>query len=143
MNREELFDALLEKLKATADYRTVSRRLKHWSDVSPADQPALYLIEKRDNYARTPGLNPIYRFELDAVIYAHTGDGNDDEPAGRVLNPLLDAIDELLRPDDVMKNKCTLGGLVQHAWIEGAIEKDEGVLGPQGVALVPLVILTA
>lgn len=143
MNREQLFDALLAKLALTGEYRTVSRRLKHWSDVAPADQPALFLIEKRDSYTRTPGLNPIYRFELDVMLYAQTREGNDDDPAGRVINPLLDALDVLLRPDDVMKNKCTLGGLVQHAWIEGAIEKDEGVLGSQGVAIVPLVILTA
>ena len=37
----------------------------------------------------------------------------------------------------------TLGGLAAHAWTAGKIETDEGVLGGQAVAIVPVEILVA
>jgi hypothetical protein len=36
-----------------------------------------------------------------------------------------------------------LGGLVQHCWIAGRITTDEGVLGGQSVAIVPVEILVS
>ena len=44
-----------------------------------------------------------------------------------------------LAPDPIT-NKCTLDGLVQHAWVEGTIETDEGLLGEQGFAMIPIVM---
>jgi hypothetical protein len=60
-----------------------------------------------------------------------------------VLNPLLDAIAAALAPTgaDLVAGAQTLGGLVKHCWISGAIETDEGALGGQAVAIVPVEIL--
>jgi hypothetical protein len=61
-----------------------------------------------------------------------------------ILNPLMDAVQNALAPDDPKLERCTLGGLVEHCWIEGRVETDEGALGDQAVAIVPILIkLTA
>ena len=60
-----------------------------------------------------------------------------------VMNPLLDAVTAALAPDNPINTAQTLGGTVAHCWIEGAIETDEGTLGDQAVAIVPVRILTS
>jgi hypothetical protein len=57
------------------------------------------------------------------------------------MNPLLDALTAALAPPNPVENVQTLGGLVAHCWIEGGIQTDEGVLGGQSVAIVPIRIL--
>jgi len=135
ITRETIYAALFSKLSAVAGFVTVSRRLKHWTDTPPAAQPALFVIQRREAVVTVPGLNPVYTLEVDAYLYAYSGDLT-ASPA-QLLNPLLDAVTATLLPD-AATNKQTLGGLVQHCWIEGNIETDEGVLGSQAVAIVPI-----
>ena len=141
MNREQIYSALFAKLQAVAGFVTVSRRLRHWDDVPQAEQPALFQAQKRESVSTEPGLNPVWLLSLDLYIYARTGEDRDESPA-TVINPLVDAVLETLAPDPIT-NKQTLGGLVQHAWVEGTIETDEGVLGEQGVAIIPIIIKVA
>jgi len=135
ITRETIYAALFSTLSAVAGFVTVSRRLKHWTDTPPAAQPALFVIQRREAVVTVPGLNPVYTLEVDAYLYAYSGDLT-ASPA-QLLNPLLDAVTATLLPD-AATNKQTLGGLVQHCWIEGNIETDEGVLGSQAVAIVPI-----
>ena len=63
-----------------------------------------------------------------------------------MLNPLLDAIEAALAPQaggDLAANVVTLGGLAYQAWINGKIETDEGTLGGQSVAIVPIRIVVS
>lgn len=139
MTREDIYIALFQRLSACAEFITASRRMRHWSDVAPADQPALFQCEPRQIAQRSPGLDTVWLLPVDAYVYVNTGADRDMAP-GRIMNPLLDAISAALAPDNPMTNKCTLGGLVVHCWIEGEIETDEGALGDQGVAIIPIVI---
>jgi hypothetical protein len=139
ITREPIYAALFAAVSGAASFVTISRRLKHWSDCSPAEQPALYMTQRKENVQRKPGLNPVWRLEVDLYIYVHTR-GDSSVSPGSLLNPLLDAVSNVLAPDNLMTNKFTLGGLVQHAWIEGTIETDEGILGDQGVAIIPICI---
>ena len=78
--------------------------------------------------------------EVDFYVY---GQAPDELTApATVLNPLLDAIEAALAPP-ASSNVQTLGGLVCHAWIAGKIETDEGALGGQAVAIVPIEILVS
>lgn len=143
MNREAIYSALFAKFSAlttggTPAFKTASRRLKHWSDTPPTDQPALFQAQGTEVPTNTPGLNQAWELHATLYLYAHTQADPAKAPA-EILNPLIDAVVAALAPDPIT-NKCTLGGLVQHAWIEGAIETDEGVLGDQAVAVIPLVI---
>ena len=141
MIREDIAAALFAKLQTAAGFKTASRRLRHWDDVPPAQQPALFLSLKTEDIATVPGLNPVSKITYDAVIYAHTA-GNEKVTPSSLLNPLVDAVQATLKPDAAY-NKQTLGGLVQHVWIEGRIVTDEGVLGDQGVVIIPIVMKVA
>ncbi len=138
MNREAIYAALFVKIQGAATFATSSRRLRHWSDVPAAEQPALFQIQKTETAKQRRGLPPEWTLAADVFLYAHAPD--DLTPPATVLNPLLDAIEAALAPDPVSAVQ-TLGGLASHCWIEGKIETDEGVLGGQAVAVIPILIL--
>ncbi|WP_034302536.1 hypothetical protein [Herbaspirillum sp. RV1423] len=135
MNREQIYSALFAKLAAAPGYKTTSRKLLHWADVKPQEQPALFQAQRREMALTTPGQPTVWSFEVDVYVYVYAK----SSAPSQLLNPLLDAIGTALAPDPIT-NKCRLGGLVEHAWIEGAIQTDEGTLGDQAVAIIPIVI---
>ncbi len=140
MNREPIYAALFILAAGAAGFATTSRRLRHWSDVGPAEQPALFVIQKSETAEERRPLPAKWRARVDLYLYAHAPD--DSTPPATAMNPLLDAVETALAPDPV-SNVQTLGGLVQHCWIAGRIETDEGVLGGQAVAIVPIEILVS
>ena len=138
MNREEIWAALFAKLP-TAGFNTKSRRLKHWDDVPKEKQPALFLAQGPETHVRVTGQPAKRTFTGELYVYARTDGGLDPGP---VINPLLDAIEQALEPNAVEQVQ-TLGGLVDHCRIEGAIETDEGTLGDQLVAIIPIHMLVS
>ena len=83
------------------------------------------------------GLPTKWTLNLDIYIYVK-GDGKTSQTP--VINALLDALTNVLASTNP-SGKQTLGGLVEHCWIEGSIQTDEGVLGDQSVVIVPIKIL--
>lgn len=140
MSREAIHAALFRLVSGAANFVTVSRRLRHWGDVAAAEQPALFQIQKSETAKQRRGLPPLWTLSVDLFLYAHAPD--ELIPPSTVLNPLLDAVEAALAPDPIDLVQ-TLGGLVSHCWIDGKIETDEGVLGGQAVAIVPVAILAA
>jgi len=138
VNRELVYQTLFATVSGAAGFATASRRLRHWSDVSAAEQPALFQVQKSESARREAGLPPRWTLSVDLFVYARAAD--DLSPPTAVLNPLLDAIEAALAPDPVTDLQ-TLGGKVAHCWIAGKVETDEGVLGGQAVAIVPVEIL--
>lgn len=140
MTREPIYAALFAKLQAAASFKTASRRLRHWSDVPAGQQPALFMAQRAESVVAqqpVPGLPKKVTLEVDVYVYVRAAA---NAAPGPLINPLLDAIDAALRGDPIT-GKQTLGGLCEHAWIEGTIETDEGTLGEQAVAIVPIRIL--
>jgi hypothetical protein len=136
INREAIYAALYQKLTTSAGYATTSRRLKHWADVPAEQQPALFMAQRNEVASVITGEPTVWTLNVDVYIYA-SNDGLAD--TGPIINPLLDAIEECLRPiHDGLPQ--TLGDLVHYARIEGSIETDEGTLGAQSVAIVPISI---
>jgi hypothetical protein len=141
MTREPVYAALFALLSAAAPFATASRRLRHWSLVDPAEQPALFVVQKRETAKAAEGSPTAWRAAVDLYVYCQAPD--DETAPATVLNPLLDALEAALAPTggDVALGTQTLGGLAKHCWIAGAIETDEGALGGQAVAIVPIEIL--
>lgn len=137
--REAIQAALFQRLSAIPGFATSSRRLKHWTDVAPAEQPALFQVQKGETWIRRQGLPPARRLSVELFVYVSTAADPAVAPS-QVMNPLIDAIEAALAPDPASLVQ-TLGGLVDHAWIAGKIESDEGLLGDQAVAIVPIDIL--
>jgi len=141
MNREPIYSALFATVAAAANFVTASRRLRHWGDVGPAEQPALFQAQKSETAKRARGLPPRWTLEVELYVYAQAPD--ELTAPATVINPLLDAVEAALAPSgaDLATATQTLGGLVSHCWIAGKIQTDEGVLGGQAVAIVPIEIV--
>lgn len=146
INREAIYSALWTLARQSAEYATANRRLRHWSDVAPAEQPALFMSEKGASThgaggAAHPGLPNVYILHADLHIYAHSSDPY-TAPA-TILNPLLDALEAALAPSPITGVQNLNRPDVAHVYIEGKIDTDEGVLGDQAVAIVPIEIRCA
>jgi hypothetical protein len=139
--RETIYLALWELAAAAANFASANRRLRHWADVAPAEQPALFMSEKGGHAAiKTLGAPIVWTLHAEFYVYAHSSDPC-LAPA-TVLNPLLDALEAALAPSPSTGiQNLGLPAMVQHAYIAGKIETDEGVLGNQAIAIVPVDIL--
>ncbi|EHU2374009.1 MULTISPECIES: hypothetical protein [Acinetobacter calcoaceticus/baumannii complex] len=142
INREAIFMALFDLLKNIDGFVTAERRLRHWSDVPDIEQPYLCLAQGQQSVAQgspATGVKPKWTLYADIYLYART---TGEQVPSSVLNPLVDAIEAALQPEFPEIEKCqTLNSLVTHCWIDGTIETDEGTLGDQAVAVIPISIL--
>lgn len=148
-SREAIMQALCARLanaqfavpiNGRTNWALFSRRVKLWSDVASADQPALFVAEHGEAIAyggeSLPGKTTL---NVDLLVYVASGKDPDAIPA-QDLNIVLDALSACLAPGPA-ESRQTLGGLVAHCRIEGRIVKDPGDLDGQGLALVPVRIL--
>ena len=141
ITREPIYAALFGLVESAADFVAVDRRLRHWSDVAAAEQPALFMAQKSELASiKTLGAPTVWTLAIDLCVYAHSSDPY-LAPA-TVLNPLIDAVEAALAPSPITGiQDLGLPAMVQHAYISGKIETDEGVLGDQAVAIIPVEIL--
>jgi hypothetical protein len=142
VTREPIYAALFSRLQGAAPFVTTSRRLRHWSDVAAIEQPALFQAQRVETADQRRGLPTKWICDVDVYVYCQAPD-EVTSPA-TILNPLLDAIEAAmapLAPLDLAANAQSLGGLAYQAWINGKIETDEGTLGGQAVAIVPVRIM--
>jgi hypothetical protein len=139
--REAIYSALWELGASAANFASANRRLRHWADVAPAEQPALFMSERGGHAAiKTLGAPIVWTLYADFYIYVHSSDPY-LAPA-MVLNPLLDALETALAPSPTTGvQNLELPAMVSHAYIAGKVETDEGVLGDQAIAIVPVEIL--
>lgn len=139
IDRAAIYPAFWVRLEAATGFVTKSRTLKHWDDVPAGAQPALFMSQRREQAIKETGKPTRWRLMGDLYIYVRSLDA--DAVAADLLNASIDAVCARLAPDQIGSGKCTLGGLVHDARIEGEIETDEGTLGQQAVAILPYVIL--
>lgn len=137
--REPIHAALFERFNSLPQFVTRSRRLLHWADTPAEMQPALFQATPSESVAPETGRPTKLTLRFDVYIYVKVP--QEANPSAR-LNELLDAVAGALEPDEPQRDRCTLGGLVYYARIAGRIETDEGTLGDQAVAIVPVEVLT-
>jgi hypothetical protein len=143
--REQIYSALFSILQGAllspaGPFKTVSRRWQDPSQMSPADRPALFQVQK-DELAATAinGLPVNWKTTVDLVLYT-TGDTDPASIPSAELNSLLDAVESAIRSATPGLAQ-SLGGKVSHCRIEGKIEIVENVQGAIALAVVPLEIL--
>ncbi|HWG48936.1 MAG TPA: hypothetical protein VN669_04540, partial [Candidatus Acidoferrales bacterium] len=144
--REQIYSALFTVLQGAllqpaGPFKTVSRRWQDPSQISPADRPALYQVQK-DELAATAvnGLPLNWKATVDLVLYT-TGDTDPGAIPSTELNSLLDAMEAAIRSASTGLAQ-SLGGIVSHCRIEGKIEIVENVQGAMAMAVVPVEIVT-
>ena len=140
MTREPIMAALFAKLSSISGLALSGRVLRHYNELRPADQPALFLSPRTQTATQQRGLPTKWVIDVSVYVYVKRA-GNDVVPDTQ-MNTILDAIEAALIPAGGVEVQ-TLGGLCDHCWIEGAIETDEGVLGDQAIAIVPIRILVS
>lgn len=144
MNSEVIYQALFNRLSGIEGIKTTSRRLKHFNNVAPDERPALFVTQGNQTEAPVKGLDA--KVELGAEVYVYIHESDPTIPPSVQLNQMIDQVRAKLVPDhpDICEYQ-TLGGLVEHCWIEGTIEVFEAVenmLDNQGIAIIPIRILT-
>ena len=133
-----VFDWLRERVGG--DVITWSRRLKHWNDVPTIQQPAVFLTQ---NGEQLDHLRAVWTLHMELYVYVSVG-GDENAVTATPMNHILDKIAAALRPRrELGEMEQTLDGLVMGCRIDGKIETDEGALGAQSVAIVPITVLTA
>jgi hypothetical protein len=139
--REPIYAALFALAAGAADFVTAERRFRHWSEVTPAEQPALFMRQKSEAAAvKALGAPIVWILRVDLYLYAHQSDPY-AAPAS-VLNPLIDAVEAALAPPPgTGLQNLGLPATVQHAYIVGRIDINEGALRDQAVATIPVEIL--
>lgn len=162
--RETVYAALFSRLNAlkgtnltavgtdaAQTIRTVSRRLKSPQEVPPTEQPAIFLCQVSEDVKPSPPTPN--KWTLKALLWVYVYNDSDQGPAP-YMNQMLDLIESALKPAamGVMnqgKNTLatftlgqTMTPLVEDCRIAGTIKTDEGWLGPQSVAIVPIDIIT-
>jgi hypothetical protein len=139
--RESIYAALWTLGAGAASFASTNRRLRHWADVAPAEQPALFMSEK-GGHAVTKALGAPIAWTLYADFYVYVHSSDPYLAPAMLLNPLLDALEAALAPSPATGiQNLGLSAMVQHAYISGKVETDEGVLGDQAIAIVPVEIL--
>lgn len=143
MNHESLYQSLFDQLRndptLAAEVKTFSRKLLHWSDVEPSQQPAIFQAQGEEVPSYASGnLPPKWQLHPKIYLYVHTT-GDSTKIPTTIMNPLIDDIIAALAPNSVT-NTLMLGGNAVHARVEN-ITTDEGVLGDQAVAIIQFDIL--
>ncbi|HTV87997.1 MAG TPA: hypothetical protein VME41_03180 [Stellaceae bacterium] len=141
IRREEIYQALFTLAAGAGGFATAERRWRHWSEVTPAEQPALFMRQRSELAdVKVLGAPIVWQLAVELCIYAHSSDPY-RSPAS-ILNPLVDAVEAALAPPAATGlQTLSLPAFVQHACIAGKIATDEGALRDQAIAIVPVQIL--
>ena len=145
MDSEAIYQALFDLLKnKVAGLKITSRRLRHFNHVPSEQRPAMFVVQGNQTQQAIKGLHA--KIELDAEVYLYLFEEDPDKPVSTKLNQYLDQVREALKsPNPEICEYQTLGGLVEHCWIDGVIECFEAVenmLDNQAIAIIPVRILT-
>ena len=137
MNREAVYSALFDKLQAVAGFATYSRRLRHWEEVPPHEQPALFLAPVEERVEPQTAAGSRYFMRANVYLYVH-----EEHAPSSELNRLLDAvIGSLNAPHPVSGTSSLPVEGVCYCRAAGMVEGDEGLFGAQAFAVVPVEIL--
>lgn len=144
--REQIYSALFSTLQSAllspaGPFKTVSRRWQDPSQLSPADRPSLYQVQKDELIGTSLNGLPIQaKMTVDLVLYT-AGDSEPSSVPSTELNSLLDAVEAAIRSASPGIAQ-SLSGRVSHCRIEGKIEIVENVQGSMALAIVPVEVLT-
>jgi hypothetical protein len=147
-SREAIFNALFKLLGDVAlpDYlgawivKSRDFQTPEQMAANPANQPTLSMIQTPQHAVMdTFGLSQ-WKLGATAVIYYRTeGIPDSDMARDKIVNDVIDSFDRAINPMPGMAQ--TLGGMVLHTYIEGAVIFDNGLTDQQAFVLIPITIL--
>lgn len=145
--RQQVFNALFQVVQTIPSptnqpWRSFSQHLKSFDDYPAEAQPVITLYRMPQvAEQKTFGVTKwhwkvvlIVFYRIDAIQCAQ----NKIWPEQLVDN-FIDAVEQRFQTDP-LNNRFTLGGLVWHCFIDGAITFDSGVVDNQAIIVIPLSI---
>ena len=150
LDREAIMSALYERIAGSYPWVTTGRRLLLWQDLAASDQPAVFVTAGTQSAVYSDRGNPvIWTLRATVTIYARHDEPREAPEAE--MNALITAVEAALEKLSTENAaplgapgagwNTTLGGLVYFARVDGDVETDEGSLGDQAVAIIPVVML--
>lgn len=140
ISREAAVQALFLQLCKAQIFNSASRKVKLAADVEKTDMPALFLMKTKEIYERGQGIGAPAKTTLFCEALIYIADTEGQEVPSTQMNNVLDAIEATLAPDPI-QTRCTLGGVVYNAWIEGEVLSVPGDLEGIGIIVVPIKVL--
>ena len=139
---EIAYTALVALLAATPGITTVSRRLTDSSNISLSQYPALFINQTGETITPTKGFEGLNSKQmLHCDLYLNVNTSTQEAVCSTQLNELVAAIRAAIAPTPPSPYQ-DLSQTVSHCWISGKIEIIEGVQNGQGLAIIPMDILT-
>lgn len=148
--REPIYAALASLVfnhsAIVANFKTTGRWLRHHEQVPGGDvaMPAIYLVQHpgEEHQRIGKGMDSKRTLKCNFVMYFQTVGIDAGGPLPATLcNAGLDAIDQCINIPGGPANTQTLGGLVEHVYMEGAVSIAEGLLQDHSIVAVPITIL--
>jgi len=142
LNRNEIYNSLLELIATAHNFKEVSRRPKTWQECS--NKPALFLEEQSELANSSVRGGPIkWTLSVELIVYTQTGSSTKVTPFDE-LNNIIDKIIDLFDPSKIYGGVQKVGGLVESCYIEGAIEKYGNNSDMTGaIAIIPIKMVVA
>lgn len=125
-------------------FKTVSRRVKLFSDVDTGSQPACFQAEHTSTEGQTTNLPYKTTLEANWIIYHATGKDKKAIPAienNLIIKGVRIALEPKPNDPGFLDRRNTLGGLVHHCFISGRIFRDPGDIDDQAMIVVPIKLL--
>ena len=120
-------------------FKTVSRRVKLFSDVDTGSQPACFQAEHTSTEGQVTNLPYKTTLEANWIIYHAVGKDKKAIPA--IENNLIIKGVRIANDPGFLDRRNTLGGLVHHCFISGRIFRDPGDIDDQAMIVVPIKLL--
>jgi hypothetical protein len=68
-SREAVYSALFDLVSGSGSFRTATRRIKEYSDVAQATQPALLLVQQGEKWDAPVGKPPVVTLNCRLFVY--------------------------------------------------------------------------
>lgn len=147
-SRQQVFTALFNVVKSIppptgTTWQTFTQHLKSFDDFPPEQQPAFTLY--RMHQIADQKTFGVTRWQWKAALIIFYRIDAYQCPQGQafpevLVDNFIDAVEQRFQTDP-LNNRFTLGGLVYHCWIDGAIAFDSGIVDNQAIIVIPLTIV--
>lgn len=124
-------------------WQQTGRRLKLWNAVDPDSQPAMFMVQHREQYL-VQGVGRLTRRYLDMGLWCYAPTGDDGIVGDDLLDSMESGLEAALAPDDPTQNELTLGGLCYWCRImreDNMFIRDPGDIDGQALLVLPVRIL--
>lgn len=145
---QALFDTICGINSSATPLKTMSRRWVQWTQIADIPMPAFYQRQfPGAKFSQAKIFGPTrYLYKAELWFYFATNVDDLDAVTSTQINNYLAAIDAILGPSiqspGGARQQLGQGPKIEHAWIDGEVMMDEGLIVPPAILLVPVSILT-